>query len=235
MASSTSFKPVTHVIFDLDGLLLDTETLYFKAINQVVSKFGKEYTPEIKVKTMGKTGKDAAQTVIDALQLPINADEATKLLEPIYSEAFQNVQFMPGALRLLEHLKKHSIPMAIATSSSAYSFGVKIAKHKDVFETDKYFHHIVKAAVDPEIKFGKPHPETFLVCAKRFNPPANPSDVLVFEDSINGVKGALAAGMQCVQVPDPMILKWNNVEPTMIINSLNDFKPELFGLPPFED
>lgn len=41
--------------------------------------------------------------------------------------------------------------------------------------------------------------------------------------------------MQCVQVPDPMILPWNDAEPTLSIPSLNDFKPELFGLPPFED
>lgn len=134
---------------------------------------------------MGKTGKDASQTVIDALDLPLTPEEATKLLEPIYSELFQNINFMPGALRLLDHLKKHSIPMAIATSSSEFSFNVKIAKHKEVFETDKYFHHIVKAAVDPDIKHGKPHPDTFLVCARRFNPPADPSLVSNQNHSIN--------------------------------------------------
>jgi beta-phosphoglucomutase-like phosphatase (HAD superfamily) len=62
-AAKLAFKKVTHVIFDLDGLLLDTESLYTKAAQSVVSKYGKTYTYEIKQKVLGFTGVDAAQEI----------------------------------------------------------------------------------------------------------------------------------------------------------------------------
>jgi pseudouridine-5'-monophosphatase len=76
-------------------------------------------------------------------------------------------------------------------------------------------------------------PDTFLVCAQKFDQsPTDNKRVLVFEDSVSGVNAALAAGMQCVWVPDPRLDK--STQPaTLIIDSLEHFKPEAFGLPSF--
>lgn len=86
---------------------------------------------------------------------------------------------------------------------------------------------------DPDVKEGKPSPDTFVVAAKRFNPPPKTfKHVLVIEDALNGVKAAIEAEMQCLLVPDFRI-RDVKCEATLVINSLDDFKPELFKIPPF--
>lgn len=143
------------------------------------------------------------------------------------------IKLMPGAERLIKHLSDKKIPIAIATGSSRTGFERKTGHIGDILR--KPFHHHVFAGSDPEVKRGKPYPDVFEEASKRFEKaPKEPRDVLVFEDAVNGVKAALAAKMQVVFVPDKRLdLGSVLVKPTLTIGSLEDFKPELFGLPPF--
>lgn len=75
---------------------------------------------------------------------------------------------------LIRHLHKTKVPFALATSSSARSVETKIAAHKELFS---YFHHMVMGSTDKEVKFGKPHPDIFLVAASRFPDKPDPSKV----------------------------------------------------------
>ena len=182
---------------------------------------------------MGRTGAEGSQIIINDLSLPLTLDQYAEQVDQEFRKVFSNyVPFMPGAERLVRHLHANKIPIAVATSSKGFTFELKTKPHKEFF---KLFHHIVIASDDPEITQGKPDPQTFLVCASRFeNPPKDTSTCLVFEDSTAGVEAANRAGMKSIWVPDPRMPK-DAASPFLTLNSLEEFKPEQFGLPPFDN
>ncbi|KAJ8918909.1 hypothetical protein NQ315_016811 [Exocentrus adspersus] len=225
------FKKVTHVIFDMDGLLIESESVYDKIINDIAAMFGREYTKEVRLKILGTPEKDTARIAVTELKLPLSPEEFLKIYKEKVNKELQNPVLMPGAKELVKHFYKNEIPIAVATSSSQDSMELKTQHHQDLF---KLFHHIVCGSTDPEVKNGKPAPDIFLVCAARFPDKPHPSQCLVLEDAPNGVRGAIAAGMQAVMVPSPDVGEELRKPATLVLESLNDFKPELFGLPPRE-
>lgn len=96
----------------------------------------------------------------------------------------------------------------------------------------------VTAGDDPEIKRGKPAPDPFLATMNRFKEKAESAlNILVFEDSANGVRAAIAAGMQVVMIPDVTYMKPPEEvidKIGVILKSLDEFKPEIMGLPPYD-
>lgn len=224
---------VTHVIFDMDGLLLDTEKIYKYGISTILKKYGCDYPDEVKAMVLGSQPPDMMTILFQETQIGESGktkEEIYKEIVDTYTPLMSSAEWMPGALKLINHLHAHKIPIAIATSSARESFELKTVHHQEPL---KLFHHIVLGSADPEVKHGKPAPDIFLVAAKRFDEKPDPRKCLVFEDAPNGVTGAKAAGMLCVMVPDPTVPKYRTEAADLVINSLEEFKPEHYGLPAF--
>ncbi|XP_065218932.1 probable pseudouridine-5'-phosphatase [Planococcus citri] len=229
VTNGTTFKPVTHVIFDMDGLLLNSEECYHKVDLAVIGQFGKAVPDHLKLEILGYSDMDCAKKIVEICELPITTEEYAKEAKK-YTHLLKDVKLLPGAERLIRHLAKHNIPIAIATSSSNTSVQAKIHNHQELFSL---FHHMVMGSSDPEVTKGKPHPDIFQICARRFPDNPDPEQCLVFEDAPNGVTAARKAGMQSVLVPDENLPMERRKNATLVLNSLLEFEPEKFGLPPF--
>jgi pseudouridine-5'-monophosphatase len=217
---------ITNIIYDMDGLLLDTEPLYTKAHQVVAARYGKTFDWTVKSKMIGLPAQDSARVMIGMLQLPLSVDEYLKIREPLLEELFPQAEPMPGAARLTNHLHRKALPQAVASSSNQHHFDLKTSRHKGWFSI---FNCIVLGD-DAEIKRGKPNPDIFLITAKRLQAP--PEKCLVIEDSPAGIAAARAAGMYTLAVPDPNMSDGEYSNAHQIIRNLHDFDLSYWSLPP---
>lgn len=130
-------------------------------------------TPEVRLKLLGSTERRSCEICVTDLALNVSLDDFIKDFRGLSQKRLADVDFMPGAERLVRHLHANNIPICVATSSGEESVKVKTEKHTEVFTL---FHHITKGS-DPEVKLGKPAPDIFLLAATRFEPKAEPSYV----------------------------------------------------------
>ncbi|XP_058824760.1 probable pseudouridine-5'-phosphatase [Topomyia yanbarensis] len=224
---ANNFRKVTHCIFDMDGLLLDTEKIYEKMMGDLIESYNSTYPWATRLKVLGRTEHVAVSIIVNDLKLPCTEDEFMTKLQEKQLVDLADVPFMKGAERLIRHLHQHNIPIAVATGSSAESYEIKTQKHLELF--DLFHHHVTGSSVQE----GKPAPDIFLLAASQFSTSPKPEECLVFEDAPNGVKAGVSAGMQVVMVPAPYITEDQRKDASLVLNSLEEFQPELFGLPAF--
>lgn len=230
---SKEFRKVTHCLFDLDGLLLNTENIYTNITQQIIGEQGstEKYTGDFKVTLMGLHAIESVTAIVERYKLPISPNQYLDRFQELSQTLMPTAELMPGVEKLLRHLSSHKIPIALATSSSKEMYDLKTTRHSKIFDI---FDHKVYGSSDDHVKRGKPAPDIFIVAAGRFPDQPDPSQCLVFEDAPNGVEAAIAAGCQVVMVPEDYVTEDLRKEATLVVSSLEDFKPELFGLPPFE-
>lgn len=224
----STFKKITHVIYDLDGLLLGTESLHAQVNRQMASRYGKTFDNSVKSKIAGRNALDSAQIIVDMLEFPLTAEGYLEERNALIYELYPQAKPLPGAVRLTQHLYQHQIPQAVATSSARRPFELKTTHHQEWFAL---FECIVRGD-DPAINQGKPAPDTFLIAAQRLE--TSPEQCLVLEDSLAGMEAALAAGMSVVVVPDHEMDKQLYGQAHQVLNSLADFEPQLWQLPAFD-
>ncbi|KAJ2160303.1 hypothetical protein GGF46_002349 [Coemansia sp. RSA 552] len=231
MAAAT---PVKACIFDMDGLLLDTETLYSDVTNRIIEPYGKTFPIETKAKMMGRDSRTATDILLADLELPLTFEEYDAEASRLKKIFFRMAMMMPGAEALLKYLAQHSIPIALATSSTKEMFAIKTESHDEVF---KLFSDNITCGDDPAVVQSKPAPDIFLVAMKRLDTALQPAECLVFEDAANGVQAATNAGMQSVWVHDTRFAVAGappaQAHATERISSLLEFDPTKYGLPPY--
>lgn len=215
--------PPTHVIFDLDGTLLDTEPFYTVAAQAVVGRYGKVFDWTLKRRIIGGQASVGARVVIDALGLPLTPEEYLQERGVVMRELCKSTPEKPGARALVEALHARGVPLAIGTSSDHELCALKLGPHAFA----RCFHTIVCGS-DPAVKHAKPAPDIFLVAAERLG--ATPSRCLVFEDTPMGVRAAVAAGMQVIAVPDPEMRSERYDGALAIIDSLEQVTLGALGL-----
>jgi HAD superfamily hydrolase (TIGR01509 family) len=180
------------VVFDMDGLLLNTEALRMQAVEDCARELGVRARIELFAALIG--GADATSRA--ALDAHMKADlppDFWKVYRRCVERRMDELQPMPGAIQLLDHLQQREIPCALATSATHES----VAKYCAPFGLVERFQTIVARG---DYAAPKPAPDAYLVAAGRLA--LAPADCLALEDSYSGVRAAAAAGMATIMAPD---------------------------------
>ena len=181
------------VVFDLDGLMFNTEELYQVVGTELLRRRGHSFTQELLDQMMGRPSRIALQIMIDRHSLPATVEELVTETDEIFPEILRTrLAPMPGLVELLDALERSAIPKGIATSS-------RRAFVDRVLSQFNYQPRFSPILTSEDITEGKPHPEIYLTAAQRLGIP--PSEMLVLEDSHNGCRAAVFAGAIAVAVP----------------------------------
>jgi pseudouridine-5'-monophosphatase len=217
-------RAVTHVIYDLDGVLLDTEPFYTIATREIVSEFGKTFDWSTKANMIGRPSMESARYLVAALELPISPAEYLERRRARLEELFPTAPAKEGAEAFTRSLDARGVKQAVGTSSEARLLDLKLTRHRQWFS-------IFSAQVagdDPRISAGKPAPDIFLVAAADME--ADPRECVVVEDSPAGVAAARAAGMQVVAIPDPAMDKSRFKDADIVVSRFTELEAGDLGL-----
>jgi beta-phosphoglucomutase-like phosphatase (HAD superfamily) len=198
--TSVKIMDIRAVIFDLDGTLLDTESLSALAIQQVLTRLDCTIPMswDIQKRLLGLRGPDWTSIVINEMNLHdlTNSTQFINEWEKNLGILCRDANEMPGAEHLTAKLGSMGVKLAIATSSRAAAVEVKRIKHQSIFGRMSQ----IVCGDDPEVLNGKPAPDIYLTAARRLG--VEPCHCLAIEDSLSGVQSAKRAGMHVCACPD---------------------------------
>lgn len=211
---------IKSIIFDMDGVIFDTELVYLEIWSKVFEKYGYKLQKEVYAEVLG-TGRENVKKVFlnnYGNELPIDKMYREKD-EDLEKAVDKGIPLKQGAYEILYYLKNNNYKIALATSASKER-ALKQLRYADI---EKFFDVIVSR---DDVKETKPNPDIFLKAAKKLN--VNPNECIVIEDSSAGIKAAFNAGMAGIHVvdlkePDNEIIR--NCYKSF--NNLNDIRKEI--------
>ncbi|MGF1697185.1 HAD family phosphatase [Vibrio lamellibrachiae] len=182
-------------IFDMDGLLLDTERVCMSIFKQACQAQNVSFLEDVYLSIIGRNSAGIEQVIRQGygpdLDYPALHIEWRERYNAVVKH--QAIPVKEGVVELLTWLKSNNIPTAVATSTQKDVAAIKLK----LAGLDHFFDNLTTGC---EVKHGKPDPEIYLLAAQRLN--IDPTQCLAFEDSNNGVRSAIAAEMITYQIPD---------------------------------
>ena len=181
------------VVFDLDGVLIDSEPTWERVTRELLARHGRTFDRVIADQHMGMRLIDVVAAVLEAHDLEVDAEAfARELLDDLVTEFERSLVPMPGAEGALKLAASLGLAVGLATGSPRRVVDAVIARYGWRFDT---------ICTGDDVARGKPAPEIYQLAAQRLGVP--PRDCVAIEDSRNGVRAAKDAGMVCIAVPEP--------------------------------
>ncbi|MBS1954069.1 MAG: HAD family phosphatase [Cyanobacteria bacterium SZAS-4] len=200
------------LIFDMDGVLLDSEPLHLKAYQEFLKEFGVAFSEADNRPFLGRKDVELAEHLISQHALPLDALQLVQQKEEILARLFSaNLEPMPGVVKTLQNAQAISLPCAVASSATLPTI-MEVTKSLDIA---RYFQTLTSG---DEVPHGKPAPDVYLLAAERIG--VLPINCLVIEDSFNGILAAKAAGMKCIAIPCPTTRHQDHSKADKILGTL---------------
>lgn len=180
------------VIFDMDGVLVDSEPLYEQHLQAFLVKLGVSQPELLEVNLKGVSSRDTSKLLIETFRLEYEIEEFITISRKAYLEhlnSLEELPAIPGVTQFVKYLHKSGYSLALASSASARRIDLFLTK----LGLKRYFPVI---ACGDDVERSKPAPDIFLLAAKKLG--VKPQDCVVVEDARNGVQAAKAAGMKCI-------------------------------------
>jgi len=205
----------------MDGLMIDSERLYWQVEREIASRYGKEVKDETLWKMMGRRPIEGLRIFVEDLKLPITAEEALEIRDRRMREKYKNEsEPMPGLFHILDTLC-NKLQLAVCTGAQREFLDIVVDR---LGIRGKF--HVLQAS--DQIKKGKPDPEIYLACCRKLS--LDSSKCAVLEDSSNGALAGKRAGCYVVAVPSDYSRGQDFKFVDFVANDLFDAENHILGL-----
>lgn len=209
------------VIFDMDGVIMDSEPIHYETEFEILKKFGiADYPQSEHAKYVGMRTRDLWAGHIEKYALDATWEDLTKEGDEAYIDALRQNNFDPisGVVELIERIQKAGIKMIVASSASRENIKLVL----DKFAISDFFEGYVSSQ---DVKKTKPNPDIFLLAAQTLG--VDPVQCVVIEDAKHGVHAAKAAGMKCIGYKNPNSGDQDLSQADLILDSHHNIDLEL--------
>ncbi|KAA0127013.1 HAD family phosphatase [Chryseobacterium sp. SN22] len=189
--------PLKAVLFDMDGVIVDTEPLHRKAYFKTFNDLGINVSEDLYTSFTGASTKRVCDTLMDTFNLKQTFEEIAEIKRNYFKDYFyhdEDFDLIPGVKELILHYYDHGIKLILASSATMTTINMVFEK----FDLEKYFMGKISGA---DLKESKPHPEVFLLAAGMAGEPVE--NCMVIEDSTNGILAAHRAEIFCAAYRSP--------------------------------
>jgi HAD superfamily hydrolase (TIGR01509 family) len=201
------------VIFDMDGVIIDSQPIADKLLFKTAEKFGVTLTEREMELLVGASLRDFWRYVKDTYSLPLSVKEyAAHYTVDDEIAAYEGLEPIVGIRQLIDDLERNGIQMGLATTASKK----RMLAVLDIFELQDFFSATTS---DDDVSTSKPHPEVYLTVAKKLG--VDPPECIAIEDSERGVQAAKNAGIKCIQYR-PIDPSQNATSADLVVASIED-------------